>query len=93
MPVTARLDTFLGWPLGDAIKYTVEEVANTKLVVEMRCILCSKHIETIKKHDSMKGAILKELEVFCSGTNNVNVKTQNRRFKQKFCLQYYFTIV
>ncbi|ELT87424.1 hypothetical protein CAPTEDRAFT_201721 [Capitella teleta] len=68
---SAQLSTFLKWPIGDHIDYKVEEIDGKKMVIEIRCRLCTKHVEKIKADDRVKGTIINEIEVYVQGTSNV----------------------
>ena len=57
MPAYTQLSTFLQWPIGNCIDYKCREENGKCLVVEVRCKVCSKHIEKLMKDDRVKGPI------------------------------------
>jgi hypothetical protein len=83
MPATTQLSTFLKWPIGDSIDYSCTEENGKCLVVEVRCKLCSKHIDKLKRDDRVKGPIAKEVEVFANGSDNVKKHAVTRHLSGK----------
>jgi hypothetical protein len=83
MPYKTQLSTFLKWPIGNAIDYVVETEAGKTYVVEVRCKLCSKHIDRLKGDDKVKGKITDEVEVYISGSKNVKKANVTRHLTGK----------
>jgi hypothetical protein len=69
--------------LGDSIDYSCTEENGKCLVVEVRCKLCSKHIDKLKRDDRVKGPIAKEVEVFANGSDNVKKHAVTRHLSGK----------
>lgn len=83
MPVRAPLSTFLKWPVGDNFDYDVEVEEGKTFVIEMRCKICAKHVDKIKRDDRVKGTIAKEVDVFVEGSQNVKKHAVTRHLEGK----------